>query len=276
MLYGLPLVPHALSAWITSLSDRLILAQYVSLSAIGVYSVGYTIAGLLSMLITSVNYAYTPFFMRSMRDYGDEGAALVGRVATFVVAFDVLAFLVLAVCSRPLLALLAPASYASANSVIRIVSLGLLFQGWYYIVANPIVYNKSAVKYLPLASVVAAGVNLGLNFLLIPWVGGIGAALATVGAYAALAVVATMVSRRVQPIPVETGKLIWLAFTGLAAFGVVVVGDHLVSDGVWSFALGGSALLSYCVGLFAFGVIPLTAVRQAVERGRVRARGPRG
>lgn len=55
--YGLPLLPHALAAWMFSQADRMILNGLVNTAEAGLYSIAYVIGSAMSMVSTSVNFA---------------------------------------------------------------------------------------------------------------------------------------------------------------------------------------------------------------------------
>ncbi|HEX3051812.1 MAG TPA: oligosaccharide flippase family protein, partial [Aggregatilineaceae bacterium] len=63
--FSLPLVPHLISTWALNFSDRLILANYVSLDRVGVYAVGYQFGLVISVLIAAINNAWTPWYFRA-------------------------------------------------------------------------------------------------------------------------------------------------------------------------------------------------------------------
>ncbi len=63
--FSLPLVPHQLSGWALSISDRILLERYVSLDQLGLYSLGYRLAMVLDLVLTSINMAWSPFFYRT-------------------------------------------------------------------------------------------------------------------------------------------------------------------------------------------------------------------
>lgn len=54
LVYSLPLLPNLVAGWIAGTSDRLIIAKYVDLEAVGVYSLAATIASLLYVVQDAV------------------------------------------------------------------------------------------------------------------------------------------------------------------------------------------------------------------------------
>ena len=97
---------------------------------------------------------------------------------------------------------------------------------------------------------IGAGVNVGLNWLLIPRMGAMGAALAKVAGYAAVASVSYVVAQRLHPIPYDWKRLGKLS---VGTLGLFVAGHLAAMTGAWSLALRVMVFLSFPVVLEALG-----------------------
>ena len=62
LAFGLPLVPHLLSAWALTFVDRIMLEHYVPLRDVGFYNLGYNLGMGMLVLVTSINQAYQPYY----------------------------------------------------------------------------------------------------------------------------------------------------------------------------------------------------------------------
>jgi hypothetical protein len=89
------------------------------------------------------------------------------------------------------------------------VAFGYAVFGAFNVTCAGIVIKKKT-GWLPLLTGVAALVNVGANFLLIPSMGAMGAAIATLLAFACLTVTAGVVSQRKLPVVYEAGRLFHL------------------------------------------------------------------
>jgi O-antigen/teichoic acid export membrane protein len=58
--WGIPLLPHTLSFWLKSGTDKIIITNLMSLSANGIYSVTLTFGGIISLFTTSFFNMYSP------------------------------------------------------------------------------------------------------------------------------------------------------------------------------------------------------------------------
>lgn len=198
LAYGIPLVPHQLSNWTLSVSDRLILAKYRPVEEVGTYVLGYSLAMGLSIVVGALNFAYVPFFLDLAKTHprAKEVFALVARAYVGVVGGVCLLGMLFA---RELLAIIAPPTYARGAGILVVVLLAFFFLGLYLIVVLPF-YHAKRTRYLPMFSGLAAAVNLGLNLILVPKYGATAAAYTTLAAYVVLFLTVAIVASRFYPI----------------------------------------------------------------------------
>jgi O-antigen/teichoic acid export membrane protein len=222
--YGLPFaMTGALGGFIT-LSDRYILEFLIGIEATGLYAASYDLAmRTLHVLMMVVAMACNPVIFRV---YDAEGRAaaepLIRRQGELLLG----------------LALPAAISFIMLAPAITVVMLGKEFQQaarelmpW---IAVATVLSGFQAFYLSLAFslpkrplqqtsvfVLGALVNVALNFLLIPRLGLIGAALATVAAYGLIMTGSLLVGRRLYPLPLSTIAL-WKILTGCAVLALIL------------------------------------------------------
>lgn len=208
LAFGLPDVPVRVSTWAVRLADRLILQAWVPLSVVGLYSIGSMLGSTLFELVaSSANAAILPFFYATARETEPRAARkMFADVAAYNAA--VLAFLALGAMlfAREAILVLAPPQYLAAEAVVPLIAWGSVFQALAHVPARGIyLVKKTAV--LPLVFGVPALLNVGLNFLLIPSFGMLGAAWATFLSYPALFALILAVAQRVYPIPYDYGRM---------------------------------------------------------------------
>ena len=97
-----------------------------------------------------------------------------------------------------------PAFHAAAP-IIPVVALAYLLHGVFLLTSVGIGIARQA-RYYPMVTAAAATTNVAANLLLIPRFGAMGAAWATVLAYAVMAALGFTFSRRVFAIPFEGGR----------------------------------------------------------------------
>lgn len=211
LAFSLPLIPHTVGGWVLELSDRAILERFVSIGEVGVYSVGYQVGMLMSILATSVNGALAPHLYAADATHGREAMGRdVARIATYYCLVLGAAAAVLTVVAVDVVRLLASPAFAAADAVARPVVLGQLAGGLYYIPAN-VLFIRARTGVLPLVTGAAALLNVGLNLALVPRHGIVAAAWTTTAAFVVMLVLTVFVAARVQRVPFETRRLVVIA-----------------------------------------------------------------
>jgi O-antigen/teichoic acid export membrane protein len=96
--------------------------------------------------------------------------------------------------------------FRSGAPVIPVVALAYLFHGGFLLTSIGIGVRKRT-RWYPLITGASATTNVAANLVLIPRLGMLGAAWATVLSYAVMAGLGFAVSRRLYPLPLEWGRL---------------------------------------------------------------------
>lgn len=263
--YGWPLLFAGLATFVLNLSDRYFLKHYSTLRELGLYSLGYTLAEGLFLLVTAMRLAYPPFVFSNMKT--PDAPRLYARVLTYYVA--VMGFLVLAlsVLAADILRIMAAPDYHDAYRVVPLVALGELFHGFSFL--SPIglmITRKSTFRMWSV--VIAAGLNLLLNYLWIPGHGMMGAAAATAVSFMVQSVLVTSVALRFYRVDFEYGRMLK---AGLACGAVYLVSTWVPADAPWMLALAVrlGILALYPVGLGLLGFFDAEELETAA--GMVRA-----
>ena len=240
------------------------LQAYVPLSAVGVYSVGYMLgSAVFEVVASAVNSAILPFFYGTAADRSEEESKRVfARVAAWDAALIGLLALGTTLFAREAILLLTTKNYLGAVAVVPFVAWASAFQALAHVPSRGI-YLSRRTGLLPLVFVVPAAVNVALNFVLVPWLGIMGAAWATLVAYPLLFVLTVVAAQRAYPIPYDWGRMALALGIALAlSFAEPLVDvDGLVA----AVALKLVLFAAYPVALFVFGFV-LPAERAALQR----------
>jgi O-antigen/teichoic acid export membrane protein len=229
--FGLPLLPHTLAGWLLNVSDRWLLGLLLGLSvtetlgAIGVYSLGYQLGYAVGLAAISFNAAWLPVLYRLAET---PRAKTVLREATTVViaGFSAMAA-VIAVLAPDLVALIAPSDWAAAADVAAVVALASAMHAAGLMLASGL-YLVRATRPMPLITLTAAVVSVGLNALLIPRLGVMGAAWSTLAAYTVLTVLIGVMARRRFAVPLDAGRLAMIAVIAAGS----AIGSELLTASV--------------------------------------------
>jgi O-antigen/teichoic acid export membrane protein len=261
--FGLPLVPSALALWATNFSDRFFLVKLSGPDEVGRYSLAVRVASAMVLLVTAFRTAW-PAFAYSIED-DDEARRTYGFVLTYFVAFSSWAALALTAFAPWIVRVLAPqnSDFWPAERVVGPLSFGAVAFAAYLVISIG-VSRARRTQFNWIVTGAAAALNVALNLLLIPRYGMEGAAVATLAAYATLALGMSLHSQRVYPVPYQWRRVLTAV---AAAAGLALAARAL--DVPLAAALG--LTLAYPVVLLALGFyLPgeRARLRSAVNLGR--------
>lgn len=218
--FGLPLVPHALSGWLLNVSDRWLLSFLLPMSttaarsAIGVYSLGYQLAYAIDLLAQSFNAAWVPFFYR----FGGSrlGPRIHREMTTLVVAGFAALGAILALNASLVVTVIARPDFAAAADLIPLLTLAFVAHVFYIAVVTVLFFQRRT-GILPVITAASAAVNVVTNVALIPSVGVVGAAWATMIAFTFMAVTTYLAARRTYRLELDWPRLVVMFATATAA-----------------------------------------------------------
>jgi O-antigen/teichoic acid export membrane protein len=251
--FGIPLVPTALFLWVTNFSDRLFLVQLADTTEVGLYSVGVRIASAMVLLLTAFRLAW-PAFAFSIED-DREARRTFAFVLTYLVVVATWVATALALLSPWIVDLIAAPAFASSSRVVGPLAFAAVAFGAYIVVAIGVGRAKRT-QFNWVVTGAAAAVNVVLNLLLIPPYGMMGAAVATVAAFATMFAGMAWWAQRIYPVPYQWRRVLTAACVGIA---LVLVGK-LTDAGL---ALSLALAASYPLALIPFGFY-LPAERKAI------------
>lgn len=228
--FGLPIVPSGLAIWVLTLLDRYFLRVFTTMEIVGIYSLGYKISAIMSMLmIVPFSMAWSPLMFKW---YKEENAELIyARVYKYFSVFGFLVVLGLSLFSKEVIQIMTTPAFYDAYKIVFFIASAYLLHGFYMIfTAGCSFYRKTF--YFPIATGVAALANTILNILLIPRYQMMGAAIATVSSYFIMTAMMYVFSERYYHIPFDflTTAKIALITSGLYVLGLFTGNSLLFSS----------------------------------------------
>lgn len=185
--FGLPLIPAESARWILSYMDRFLIQIFLGAAAVGYYSAGYNMTLYLSILLAApFNLAIIPMYLDLWEKQGEaKTRAFLETVFDYYLMVALPLIAAFCLMGRELIALLASAKYAEAYVILPYIVVPLILNSAYSVYgAGLLIYKKTRlVMYYTL---LAGGLNFVLNVLLIPRLGMVGAAVATLLAFTLL------------------------------------------------------------------------------------------
>jgi len=194
LVYSLPMFPHFYSHFVISMADRVLLSQFSTLEAVGIYTIGYTLASALRMFISAANSAIMPEFARANED--DTAFDRLADTSTYYLLFAAVVTVGFSLFMPMFINSFFSEEYHGAISILPWLALGFFSVALYLVPMNVLSQTQRETRIVPILTIAAAASNIGLNLLLIPPLGIVGAAISTLGAYLLLATLVFLVSQR--------------------------------------------------------------------------------
>lgn len=177
--FNIPLVPHYLSMFVLSGSDRVMITKLAGAAYTAIYGVSYTVGMIINVIWTSVESAIAPWIYEKL-NAGDEKSV---RKRTFqiLVVFAVLCN-ACALFAPEIIAILAPKQYYEGVYIIPSIAASAYFIAAYSMYMRVELYYKQTL-FATICTSVAAITNLLLNWIFIRLFGYIAAGYTTLICY---------------------------------------------------------------------------------------------
>jgi len=238
LAFGLPLVPAGLALWGLSFVDRIMLSRLGDLEEVGKYAVASRVSGVINLGVSGFLLALGPYLLSIYSEDRGLEKTVRARALTYLTFGLTLASLCVTVFGRELVSLVAPA-YDDAYKALGPLTLSAVAFGLSGVVMTGISLARRTTYFVPIAGI-AAGLNVGLNLVLIPPFGMVGAAVAAAVAYGCLALSYYLVGQRAYPTPYEPGKILTMLVLGAACMpaGLVSLEPEVLELLVKALAVG--------------------------------------
>lgn len=179
LAFNLPLIPHYLSMTILNQSDRLMIQDLCGKEYVAIYSVAYSVSMIMTIISSAINSSFIPFIYQKIR-LNDTRRI---RDVSFVLLCIMAVVSIIPILLGPeLIAILASSEYSAAVWIIPPVSSAVFFIFLYNLFGTiEFYYEKN--KFIMVASVFGALLNIGLNYIFIPIYGFVAAGYTTLFCY---------------------------------------------------------------------------------------------
>jgi len=197
--YGVPVMGASLAMILLNLGDRYLLRLLSSLHSVGLYTLGYQIAGLINLLfISSFALGFYPAIFKFTTE--EDRKAFLSKTFTYFTLVVFWTILVLSLFAPEILRLIVPNPlYWEAEKVVFLLSFGFGFYGMFYVLSMGF-YLEKRTGYISALVSATVLLNIGLNLLLIPRWDIIGAGLATALSYGLMVPVTTFFVGKIYPV----------------------------------------------------------------------------
>ena len=210
LIISVPLILNSISLNILAQSDRIFITKYCGSDYTGIYSLAYSYAILINIVLNSVNEAWLPWFHDSFHDKMYD--AIKKNVKPLVIFGCWFGIGCIAIAPEAI-ALLGGKNYYEGIWVVPPVTLGVvcnyIFQHYEHIELH-----LKKTWFISAGTITAAAINIGLNYIFVPRFGFVAAAYTTLFCYFILMVLHHYISRWVLKIHLYHDKFMYLAIAG--------------------------------------------------------------
>jgi O-antigen/teichoic acid export membrane protein len=222
--YGLPLLPGGMSNWALSVSDRYIITFFLGVASVGYYSPGYSLGWMITLLSTPlVILVPTALYEHYDANRIEEVKKIMRYSIKYFLAVAVPAAFVLSLLSKPILTVLSTPTIAENGYMITpFTALSAVLFGVYSLIAIVLTFEKRTA-ILGTMWMLCAGLNIGLNLVLIPYFGIVAAALTTVLGYGFVFGVTAIYSVRYMTFDVDFGFILKSIFASIVISSFVLL-----------------------------------------------------
>lgn len=194
LVIALPTLLHSAAGVILNSSDRVMINSMCGPDDTALYSIAYTCGTIISIILFSLNGAWTPWFFDKMNEQKYEEIKKSSIPYTLIFTIIVMGSILIA---PEILFVFGGSEYIEAKFVIPPVMGAFLFQFIYTFYVNLEFFKKKNFQ-IAKASIIATSVNVILNFIFIPVFGYIAAAYTTLAGFILLVLIHYINVRRLN------------------------------------------------------------------------------
>lgn len=181
--YSIVLIPNSFMWWIMNSSDHIMVTAMIGTAANGIYAVSYKLPTLITTFTSIFNQAWSYSAIREENAEDEEQYS--NYIFKMICFITLLVGTVMLAVIKPFLKIYVSADYFEAWKYTPFLIVGLVFLTFASFMSTSYTVHKDSFGFL-FSGIFGAVMNIVLNFILIPFIGVYGAALATCVSYIAV------------------------------------------------------------------------------------------
>ncbi len=224
--YSAPLIPTTIFWWVINVSDRYIVNFFLGETITGLYSTAYKIPTIIFLISSIFTQAWQ---LSAISEYSEKDKdAFYSKIFSMLSATIFTAASGIILLLKPITYILVAPDYYPSLEYAPTLVLALIFSCFSTFYSSFYMASKQNKMSL-ITTMIGAFVNLALNFILIPIMGALGAAVATLISYMAVYLLRAVDTRRFVKLKVS---ILTMALN-IAALGLQVVASTLSVNINW-------------------------------------------
>ena len=254
--FGIPYLPAALASTVVQIIDVPIVERLTDTETLGLYRATYKLGIFMMLFVQMFNFAWQPFFLENVKE--KNAKEIFSKILTLFLITGSIIWITLSLFVEDIATIeimngrtLLGKEFLEGLYIVPIILLAYLFNGL-YVNFTAGIYIEEKTKYFVLVTGAGAIVNVIVNLILIPQLGIMGAALATLASYVVMAVGLFIVSQKFYKIDYEYLKIIKIFFIIFAA-GILYF--YLYYIGALNIGIKFLIFFGFISSLFVFRII---------------------
>lgn len=214
---SVPLILNSISLNILAQSDRIFITKFNGSDYTGIYSLAYSYAVLINIVLDSINQAWLPWFHDTFNAKHDE--LIRTNVKPLVLCGCWFGVGCIAIAPEAI-AILGGEAFREGIWVVPPITLGIVCN---YIFQNyeHIELHLKKTWYISAGTISAALINIILNYIFVPIFGFVAAAYTTLFCYLLLMIFHHFISRRIMGIHLYKDRFMYLCILGTAILSIL-------------------------------------------------------
>lgn len=179
LLFNLPLLLHYLAQYVLQSTDKIMITNFWGEASTGVYSLATTVANIAMLVWAAMSASLTPYVYSHIntKEYGK-----IRKVIKLVAIFFAVGCVLVAFIGPEVMYVLGSKKYISGKYLIPPIAATSLLAAIYSFYSSIAFYYHKTI-FVPMMTIIAALINVILNYLFIPAYGYVAAAYTTETAY---------------------------------------------------------------------------------------------
>lgn len=233
--YSLPMLPAMAGSWISSMSDRLVIAKYCSLASVGLYSLAFQLSQILYLIGDAITRVVGPLIMSGLISDKENTKNKIISSSFQIFVLMLFANICLFIFSNDIINIFANKAYYEAAVFIPLLGFNYVI-GMQQRFPTTIISFKKKTWIISLGCILMALINLCLNLLFVPSYGYEFSVYASVAANISYCIWSFIWSNKFERISFMWNKYIlaFLLFILLLAFYFYFLYNH-TKGGLFSF-----------------------------------------
>jgi O-antigen/teichoic acid export membrane protein len=264
--FGIPYLPGSIAATMVQMIDVPIIKELTDEATLGIYRANYKLGIFMLLFVSMFNYAWQPFFLTNAKE--KNAKEIFAKVLSLFLIIASLIWVVLSLFIEDLASIeflngktIIAKEFLVGVYIVPIVLLAYIFHGL-YVNFTAGIYLEEKTKFMPMVTGFGAVVNIISNFILVPKIGILGGALATLLSYLVMSVSIFIVSQKYYKVDYEyltIGKVFLTIGVIISLFYYFTFYNQI------NLPIKFGLLATYFILIFALRIIKLSEVKTTLN-----------